>query len=153
MNNNFYTFLHVQFYVRSAASWLFHARWLFSLRYLQPKDGLPDTRGALSLPVPSQAIAEANRAIQATIKAKRGAYKRYSANAHAEIGRYASHHGVAAAARYFSKKLDSHFVMPHLSFAFCGSLSHISTCPTAADKCDSHEHTKLFRTRPSCLRT
>ena len=35
-------------------------------------------------------------------------YNRYSASVRAEIGRYASRHGVAAAARYFSKKLDSY---------------------------------------------
>ena len=34
-------------------------------------------------------------------------YNRYSASVRAEIGRYASRHGVAAAAHYFSKKLDS----------------------------------------------
>ena len=34
-------------------------------------------------------------------------YNRYSASVRAEIGRYANRHGVAAAARYFSKKLDS----------------------------------------------
>ena len=75
------------------------------LRYLQPKDGLPDPRSALSLAVPSQAMAEANRDVhEATSKKNRGSYKRYSASVRAEIGRYAIHHGVAAAAPYFSKK-------------------------------------------------
>ena len=78
------------------------------LRYLKPRDGLPDPRGALSLSMPSQAIAEANREVQeATSKAKRGPYKRYSASVRAEIGKYASQHGVAATARVFSKRLDS----------------------------------------------
>lgn len=36
----------------------------------------------------------------------RGPYKRYSTNVRAEIGKYASNRGVAAAARYFSKKLN-----------------------------------------------
>ena len=74
------------------------------LRYLQPKDGLPDPRSALSLAVPSQAMAEANRDVQEAPSKNRGAYKRYSASVRAEIGRYAIHHGVATAARYFSKK-------------------------------------------------
>ena len=75
------------------------------LRYLQPKDGLPDPR-VFSLAVPSQAMAEANREVQeATSKKKRGPYKRYSSSVRAEIGRYASHHGVAAAARYFQRSL------------------------------------------------
>ena len=70
------------------------------LRYLKPRDGLPDPRGALSLSMPSQAIAEANREVQeATSKAKREPYKRYSASVRAEIGKYASQHGVAATAR------------------------------------------------------
>ena len=34
-------------------------------------------------------------------------YNRYSASVRAETGRYASRHGVASAARYFSKKLDN----------------------------------------------
>ena len=46
------------------------------LRYLQPKDGLPDPRSALSLAVPSQAMAEAHRDVQeATSKKNRGAFK------------------------------------------------------------------------------
>ena len=78
------------------------------LRYLKPRDGLPDPRGALSLSMPSQAIAEANREVQeATNKVKWGPYKRYSTSVRAEIGKYASQHGVAATARVFSKRLDS----------------------------------------------
>ena len=61
-------------------------------------------RGTLSLAVPSQAMAEANRDVQeATSKKKQGAYKRYSTSVHAEIGRR-------------------------------GFLSHISTFPTAASQ-------------------
>ena len=79
------------------------------LRYLQPRDGLPDPRGSLSCSVPSQAIAQANKEVEAlreNKKVKRGQYKRYSATDCAEIGKYACHHGVAAAARFFSRKLD-----------------------------------------------
>ena len=54
--------------------------------------------------MPSQAIAEANRQVEdETRTKKRGQYKRYSAEVRAEIGKYASFHGVAAAARRFSK--------------------------------------------------
>ena len=60
-------------------------------------------RGTLSLAVPSQAMAEANRDVQEATSKKRGAYKRYSTSVRAEIGRR-------------------------------GSLSHISTCPTAASQ-------------------
>ena len=48
-------------------------------------------RGTLSLAVPSQAMAEANRDVQeATGKKKWGAYKRYSTSVRAEIGRRGS---------------------------------------------------------------
>ena len=54
----------------------------------------------------SQAIAEANRAVQLEkpLARRNGGltmYNRYSASVRAEIGRYASRLGVAAAARYF----------------------------------------------------
>ena len=39
-------------------------------------------------------------------KGKRGPYKKYSPTVRAEIGKYACHHGVAAAARFFSRRLD-----------------------------------------------
>ena len=80
------------------------------LRYFKQKDGLPDPRGALSLSMPSSAIAQANTEVQKAIDSekprKRGPYKRYSSTIRAEIGKYASHHGVAAAARYFSRKCE-----------------------------------------------
>ena len=78
-------------------------------RYLQPRDGLPHPTGALSRSVPPAAIAEANREVLETKvnTKKRGPYKRYSDTVRAEIGKYASQHGVAAAARHFSKKLDN----------------------------------------------
>ena len=81
------------------------------LRYLQFRDSLPDPRGPLSSTIPAQAIAEANHEVQEATsigskKTERGPYKQYSTSVRAEIGKYASHHGVAAAARYFSKKLN-----------------------------------------------
>ena len=64
-------------------------------------------------------------------------YKRYSASVRAEIGRYASHHGVAAAARYFSKKLDSY--VSEATVLYCHSIPvlrvlwlSLTYCPTAA---------------------
>ena len=81
------------------------------LQYLQLRDSLPDPRGPLSSTIPAQAIAEVNREVQeatsiSSKKTERGPYKQYSASVRAEIGKYASHHGVAAAAQYFSKKLN-----------------------------------------------
>ena len=77
------------------------------LRYLQSKDGLPDPRGTLSSSIPSPAIAAANREIRKVSEEqkKRGQYIKYSPNIHAEIGKYATLHGVAAAARVFSAKM------------------------------------------------
>ena len=59
------------------------------LKYLQPKDGLPDPKGSLSLSVPPHAIAAANREVaEATSVAnkKRGAYKRYTPKERLAIG-------------------------------------------------------------------
>ena len=39
-------------------------------RYLERKDGLPDPRSSLASVVPSQAIAEANREVQAACSSK-----------------------------------------------------------------------------------
>ena len=78
------------------------------LRYLVPREGLPDPKGSLSQAIPSCAIATANREVaQVTNEAgKRGPYRKYSPQERLEIGRYASDHGTAAAARYFSRKLQ-----------------------------------------------
>ena len=78
-------------------------------RYLKPKDGLLDPRGTLSLSIPAAAIAQTNKEVQratSSEKQKRGPFKKYSACLRAEIGKYASHHGVAAASRHFSRKLS-----------------------------------------------
>ena len=81
------------------------------LRYLQLRDSLPDPRGPLSSTIPAQAIAEANREVQEATsigskRTERGPYKQYSASVRAKIGKHASHHGVAAAARYFSRETE-----------------------------------------------
>ena len=68
------------------------------MRYFKTKDGLPDLKGTLSRSIPSPAIAEANKEVRKATNekpSKRGSYKRYSPHLRAEIGQYASHHGVA----------------------------------------------------------
>ena len=65
------------------------------LRYLKPRDGLPDPRGSLSSAMPSQAIAQANREVQE-----------------------------AVCPSFFT-------ATAYPSLAFRGSLSHMSTSPTA----------------------
>ena len=79
------------------------------LRYLKPKDGLPDPSGILSLSIPATAIAQANKEVQratSSKKQKRGPFKKYSPCLRAEIGKYASHHGVAIALHHFPYKLS-----------------------------------------------
>ena len=79
------------------------------LKYLVPKDGLPDPKGSLSQSIPSRAIAAANDEVtKATSGAmnKRGPYRRYSPEERMEIGRYASDHGISVAARYFSRRFQ-----------------------------------------------
>lgn len=71
------------------------------LKYLKTKEGgLPDPRGSLSISVPTQAISLANREVQSVIskeKKQRGTYGKYTPAEHAEIGKYATNHGIAAA--------------------------------------------------------
>ena len=52
------------------------------LKYLKAsKDGLPDPKGSLSSPIPTQAIAEASREVKQLLShangGKQGPYKRY----------------------------------------------------------------------------
>ena len=80
------------------------------LHYMKPVCGFPGPRGALSLSIPTQAIAEANKEVQKTVGTadggKRGPYKRYSSNLCAKIAKYACQHGAAAPARYYSKEME-----------------------------------------------
>ena len=106
--------------------------------YFRPSNRLPEPNGSISLHVPSQAIALANKEVEKVLKegsgvdrTKRGKYNRwncllisnwkyssipeflasehhpflfrYSPSVWAEIGKYASQHGVAA--RFYSRKL------------------------------------------------
>ena len=78
------------------------------LRFFKPIDGLPDPRGVLSSSIPSEAIEQANKEVQkatSSKKKKRGPYIKYSAELRAEIGEYATHHGVAATSSRFSQTL------------------------------------------------
>ena len=82
-------------------------------RYFKPVSGLPDPRGRLSQSIPPAAIAEANRLVQEAAQqssakstsTKRRPYKTYHPADRLKIAKYACDHGVAAAARFFSKKL------------------------------------------------
>ena len=83
------------------------------LHYMKPVCGFPGPRGALSLSIPTQAIAEANKEVQKTVGTadggKRGPYKQYSSTLHAEIAKYACQYGAAATTRHYSKKLRKPF--------------------------------------------
>jgi len=63
------------------------------LRWLQPRNGLPDPRGSLSSSILSQAIAAANREVEEAIRTassgKRAPYGHYSPTVWAIIGKYA----------------------------------------------------------------
>ena len=76
------------------------------LRYLQPKDNLPDPKGPLSRSLPSSAIVAANEEVLKVtdaVKTKCTPYKKYTPEERFEIGRYACAHGITTAARHFSK--------------------------------------------------
>ena len=84
------------------------------LRYFKPVNGhLPDPSGPLSADVPPSAIRQANLDVLSVekqdVSAKtraRGSYGRLTAEQRAQIGKYASENGNAAAVRRFSKTLD-----------------------------------------------
>ena len=84
------------------------------LRCFKPVDGhLPDPTGPLSADIPPPAIRQANLDVLAAEKqdanAKtraRGPYDRLTDRHRAQIGKYASENGNAAAVRKFSKELD-----------------------------------------------
>ena len=78
------------------------------IHYFQRSDGLPDPRGALSNSLPPRAIALANSEIRKANQPesrKRGTYHRYSPEERAKIGHYAHLNGVAAASRFFTRKM------------------------------------------------
>ena len=114
------------------------------LRFFKPIDGLPDPRGALSSSIHPEAIAQANKEVQKATnseKQKHEPYTKYSTEVRAEIGEHATHHGVAATAR-FSRRLAKTVsestvrsikaATAYLSTVFCASCTQASTSPTAA---------------------
>ena len=80
------------------------------LQYFKPlsKDQLPNPQGPLSAVLPPAAITSANESVQkqSVDAKKRGPYHRFSNEKRAEIGKYASENGVAAACRLYSKELE-----------------------------------------------
>ena len=77
------------------------------LRYMKPSRCLPDPKASLSASGPSQAIAEANKEVEKAMQAtKRGPYLQLSPSLRCEIVKYAGHHGAAAAARHYLRKLE-----------------------------------------------
>ena len=84
------------------------------LRYFKPVNGhLPDPAGPLSADIPPPAIRQANLDVlsvekqDASAKTRaRGSYGRLTDKQRAQIGKYASENGNAAAVRRFSKELD-----------------------------------------------
>ena len=82
------------------------------LKYLSPRDGLPDPKGALSSAISPQAIAQASREVTREHRSRselkrRGPYARYSAAFRADIARNACANGVSKTARKFSKVLGN----------------------------------------------
>ena len=87
------------------------------LRYLKPvKSHLPDPNGPLSADIPPTAIRQANLEVLSVENSKRqdpstktrtqGPYGRLTDEQRAQIGKYVSENGNAAAVRKFSKELD-----------------------------------------------
>ena len=90
------------------------------MHYFKTKGGLHDLKGTLSQSMPSPAIDEANKEVRKVTNeqlSKCRPYKHYSPRLRTEIGQYASHHGIAAAARYFLKKLKQCVSENHGLFA------------------------------------
>ena len=124
------------------------------LRYFKPKEGLPDPKGSLSLSVPSQAIYMANKEVQAVIdkeKKQRGPYKKYTPKQRAEIGKYAYHHGITAAAKHFSTKLKTKISENTVASMKKDYLEALRQKRTAQDEGDVTELPPKKRGRPVLL--
>ena len=114
---------------RDITSWFVKMNTLFN--YFKLNDGLPNPRGPLSSLIGSQAISSANREVEAELArpqtkacapynrceayersvslfcSNSTIYTRYSSSQRAKIGKYACIHGVPAAVRVYSRKLQS----------------------------------------------
>lgn len=76
------------------------------LHYLKPVNGVPDPRGPLSSSIPSFVIAEANaQVLKETEKVRREVLTSLTLLPYAWIGNNSCQHGVAAASRYFTRKM------------------------------------------------
>ena len=80
------------------------------LRYFQPQQELPISRGDFSLFMSCGSFALPNREVlEATkssdVSGKHGQYRKLDDDCQAEIGKYARYHGVAPTSRYFSSNL------------------------------------------------
>ena len=80
-------------------------------RYFASVDSLPSPRGPLSRTLSPATISDVNKAVMDASKTQRskprGKYAKLTPEQQAEIGKYASMHGNAAAIRHFSKELDT----------------------------------------------
>ena len=79
-------------------------------RYFASVDSLPSPRGPLACALTPATISDVNKAVMDSSKAQRskprGKYSKLTPEQQAQIGKYASMHGNAAALRRFSKELD-----------------------------------------------
>ena len=82
-----------------------------------------DPKGSLSFAIPAQTIAQANQELQAAVeketqvreRRKRGTYNHYSPRDRADIGRYASQHGVDVTIHVKATNTEIPFVILHFS--------------------------------------
>ena len=74
------------------------------LKYLKPKDGLPDPKRPLLQSVPSPAIAAVKEEVNKVESGgkKHGPYRQYTPEECSAIGKYMNAHGIVAAACYFT---------------------------------------------------
>ena len=106
------------------------------LQYLQCRDSLLDTKASLSFAIPAQAIAWANQEVQAAVediqeRRKQGAYNCYSPTDRADIGKYASQHGVDVAISHECRDPLSNppFSQPIYVNKFCGNIYIFMVAP------------------------
>ena len=107
------------------------------------KDGLPDLRGALSMTVPSAAIAQANEEMQKLPAAKSRSVDHIRSTALVFVPKS------SVSARSPSRS----FLQLRCTYAlYFEALAHIQVLyqqllPISCDKCGSHEHSRLFGVR------
>ena len=82
--------------------------------FLKPLNRFPDPKGGLSATVPTPAIHQVNKEVEAVLKEnatdhgrKRKPYKKISDELRAKVGKYAAEQGNTVAIRKFSQKFES----------------------------------------------